>query len=155
MHAFTSFGLLLILLPIGAHSQVDTVLAPTVVPTTDSIVTAAPRWQRIYAEDAMSIWLDSQTIRPGDPGTLRVWTEWRYNNLQRLENGQRYDLMVAQYDIDCRSRLYQSRRIHLRRGREIVWSREVPAYELRWEEPIPDSLAEGVIDGVCFWAGFD
>lgn len=113
---------------------------------------AGERWQRIYSDEEVSIWIDTQTARYEDESVLRVWTDWRYERVQTIdESGRPYDSVKIQDEVDCDGRRYRTVRANFYfRGRSLgLHEISSPA----WREPVPESMAESLVDGVCFWAG--
>lgn len=127
-------------------------LVPSPVAAQTDSAAAGPRWQRIYAGDDVSIWIDSRTARYEDGSVLRVWTDWRYERVQTIdESGRLYDSVKVQDEVDCDRRQFRTVRANFYyRGRSLGLH-EIPSPA--WREPVPESMAESLVDGVCFWAG--
>jgi hypothetical protein len=113
------------------------------------------RWQRIYDDATVTMYVDSRTARTGSPsGTYRVWTRWEYKQVQTSSLG-RFDTRTGLQDINCSSREIRVRRVSWSLGGRHLNSYEPSEYNLRWEEVTPSTLGEGEVDGVCYWVGYD
>jgi hypothetical protein len=120
---------------------------------TDTVATPA-RWQQIYTDENVTILLDAQTYRLQNDSVTRLWTDWRYVRLQRLQNGSEYQHVKALIEVNCSNREFRElRSVHLLRGSPVSEASRPRYDDAEWLEPIPDSLGEAVVYGVCFWLG--
>jgi hypothetical protein len=131
--------------PLSANAQVR-----------DTVATTATRWQPIYSDENLTILVDAQTNRVQNESVARLWTDWRYAVLQRMQNGSNYEHVKALVEVNCTSREF-------RELRSAYFLRGSPVFErsssqqrdegAEWIEPIPDSVGEALLQGVCFWLG--
>jgi hypothetical protein len=125
---------------------------PTVVPTTDSVVTtyAGSRWTPVIQETGRTIFADLNSFRAGTDGFLSGWIKWV--EVDQLENGRRFAHRIMRTRLDCEgSRLATLSATYYSASGDLVDSWRNTYAE--WQDAIPDSLGEFLITEICGYLG--
>lgn len=107
------------------------------------------RWQRIDNALSPSIWVDTKTVQTihGDQ-QYRVWLKLLFASPQKDPDDKLYAWALDREEIDCKDR--KSKSVQVIRYDSL--GAVVSSYTFQnpqWEEPIPASIGEAMIDGLC------
>lgn len=106
------------------------------------------RWQPLSLEDSAGVAFDQTRVSRPHAGVIRVWLAWEYL-FPRSFYQFSFNTHMQQVEVRCRTK---SLRVHTGQfylNGAIVAETGIPDAWATWEESVPGSRGETIIEGIC------